>query len=258
LYNNSSALHTFEAPIGIDGATVAIEANAGSLTFNDIIYVNANTVAFSASSAIIVGGQMQGVGGSLTKTGTASLTLNAANTYTGSTSVNQGRLVVNGSLSSGTVSVATGATLSGTGTVGPATFSLASTLEPGNSAGTLTTGNLTLANSTALAFELDVPNTVGGTNDLVQVNGNLTLDGLLNVTQGTSFGYGIYRLFNYTGTLTNNSVVLDAGLLTAYPGSTVDTSTSGQVNLVVVPEPSVAGAVLLGSGVLLAFRRRRI
>ena len=37
----------------------------------------------------------------------------------------------------------------------------------------------------------------------MNVGGNLTLDGNLNVTDAGGFGVGVYRLFNYTGSLTN-------------------------------------------------------
>lgn len=56
--------------------------------------------------------------GQLTKIGTGTLTLSSNNTYTGSTIVSAGTLLVNGSLSTGAVTVQTNATLGGTGTIG--------------------------------------------------------------------------------------------------------------------------------------------
>ncbi len=54
-------------------------------------------------------------------------------------------------------------------------------------------------------------------NDLLVVNGNLTLNGTLNVTQsaGGTFGAGVYRLINYGGVLADN--VLDIGSRRAGP-----------------------------------------
>ena len=56
--------------------------------------------------------------GSLTKTGTGTQTLSGANTYAGSTTVSAGTLLVNGALAGGgAVTVASGATLGGTGVI---------------------------------------------------------------------------------------------------------------------------------------------
>ena len=59
-------------------------------------------------------------GTTLTKTGPGTQILSGANTYTGATNVNAGKLLINGSLSNtaAALNVATGATLGGTGTIG--------------------------------------------------------------------------------------------------------------------------------------------
>jgi fibronectin-binding autotransporter adhesin len=57
------------------------------------------------------------------------------------------------------------------------------------------------------------------------------LDGTLNVTNSGSFGSGAYRLLNYTGTLTDNTLRL--GTLSAGFSEVVTTGVTGQVNLVV-------------------------
>jgi fibronectin-binding autotransporter adhesin len=69
------------------------------------------------------------------------------------------------------------------------------------------------------------------------VNGNLTLNGTLNVTQsaGGNFLQGTYRLINYTGGLTDN--VLDVGTLPAGFTGVIQTSIANQVNLIASGAP---------------------
>jgi fibronectin-binding autotransporter adhesin len=183
--------------------------------------------------------------------------LAATNSYTGATVIDAGTLIVNGSISGSTTTVNAGGTLAGTGTFGAVSV-LGGTVAPGASPGTLTTGAFSLGPTATLKFELAQTGVVGsGVNDLISVGGSLTLDGLLQVTELPGFGGGTYRLFDYTGALTNNGLDLTPGFLASYPGSFVDSSTASQVNLVVVPEPSAIAALLGGSTILLGFRRAR-
>ncbi len=83
--------------------------------------------------------------GSLIKDGPTTLTI-AGNSpaFTGSTTVNSGTLLVNGSQPGSAVFVHNGATLGGTGTVGPVTTT-GGTVSPGSSPGILNVqGNVTL------------------------------------------------------------------------------------------------------------------
>ncbi|EPM7327992.1 S8 family serine peptidase, partial [Serratia marcescens] len=74
--------------------------------------------------------------GGLTKEGMGTLVLTGNNTYSGPTLVNQGRLAVNGSVTSA-VSVQSGGIVGGSGTVGSLTARRGGTVAPGNSIGTL-------------------------------------------------------------------------------------------------------------------------
>jgi len=176
--------------------------------------------------------------GSMTKTGNGTLVLdNSADSYGGGTTVSAGTLQVDGNESriSGTTTVASGATLSGVGTMGgDVVIASGATLSPGdgsNSVGTLSIGGNLIENSGAIAnFDMGQAGTVGGKyNDLVSVGGNLTIAGTLNVSQsaGGDFGPGVYRLYDYGGTLTNNGVTL------AGTNETLQTSVDNEVNLVV-------------------------
>ncbi|MDF1815972.1 MAG: cadherin domain-containing protein [Verrucomicrobiales bacterium] len=78
----------------------------------------------------------------LVKDGEGIWTLSGVNTYTGTTSVDEGELYINGSIAAGAVSVAAGATLGGTGTIIGAITSVGGTVTggTGDTPGTLTAG----------------------------------------------------------------------------------------------------------------------
>jgi autotransporter-associated beta strand protein len=194
--------------------------------------------------------------GGLTKIGSGTLSLSGSNTYTGPTAISAGALAVNGSIA-GAVNVANAATLGGNGTInGLVTVAGGGILAPGNSPGTLTmTSGLSLADSSILNYELLATDTTvgGGINDLTVVSGNFTLNGILNVTGTGDFttvaDYTTWRLFNYSGgTFTDN--VLSLGTMPSLGSGDryfkIDTSTSGQVNLVIVPEPGAIALAAVG------------
>jgi autotransporter-associated beta strand protein len=118
------------------------------------------------------------------KVGTGTMILSGANTYTGATSVNAGNLQVNGSLGSTAVTVASGATLSGSGSLaGAVTVQSGGILSPGGTQGTLTINNsLTLQAGSATQIDL---NKGSGITDKLVVNGALTRAGTLLITNSS-------------------------------------------------------------------------
>ncbi|MEI9960789.1 MAG: autotransporter-associated beta strand repeat-containing protein [Limisphaerales bacterium] len=131
--------------------------------------------------------------------------------------------------------------LSGGGTiVNASALTVSGLIAPGgtNTPGTLTVGSLDLSSGTPLNFDLGSNLTIGGgVNDLLQVNGDLTLNGnTITVTALAPLSTGTYRLINYTGTLSGNT-----SLTLIAPSTrqtfTLDLSTPGQVNLIVSGNP---------------------
>ncbi len=111
--------------------------------------------------------------GGLTKQGIGTLVLTGNNTYGGPTLVNQGRLAVNGSVTSA-VSVQNGGIVGGSGTVGSLTARQGGTVAPGNSIGTLNVaGNVSFEPGSRYAVEVG-PN---GQSDRIQSSGSATIGG---------------------------------------------------------------------------------
>ncbi len=263
---------------------------------------NNNATASFAGNVTNTTASSSGNGYSLTKIGSGTQTFSGTiNGFNGAIAVNAGTLLVNGTHSPTTnagatlntangYNVASAATLGGNGTINPGTgggvnAALANslgvtiqnggTIAPGASAGSVgtLTINIPLAlNDTSFAsFELTGTNTsVGGAaNDLITGVTNLTLNGTLNVAETVAGSFlsavagNQWRLINYSGTLTNNGLVL--GTMPALSSGlefAISVATAGQVNLVVnaIPEPGAflfGGLVCVMMGTAYALRRRR-
>lgn len=122
---------------------------------------------------------------SLVKRGTGTQRLSATSSYSGSTLIQEGSLLVNGSkVGTGNVTVSANGTLGGTGNVtGNVTVQSAGTLSPGNGPTALGrmgfTSPLTLASGAILAIDLTsgAGGSAGVAFDQVSVNGNTSLGG---------------------------------------------------------------------------------
>ena len=131
-----------------------------------ILLLNAGTAASYA-------GTLTGEG-TFAKTGTGSLNYTGDGAgFSGLTQVEAGRLAVNGTLG-GAVSVLSGATLGGNGTVGSVTLADGAVIAPGNSTGTLNVaGDIVFAAGSTYEVEL----AGDGASDLIQVSGQAALNG---------------------------------------------------------------------------------
>jgi outer membrane autotransporter protein len=163
------------APGTLTAPTVTFGAGTGQIVFNH--------TATSHTFAPLI----SGAGSLLVEAGTTSLTAN--NTYTGTTTVNGGTLLVNGSIAaSALTTVNTGGTLGGTGTVGNTTIN-GGTLSPGNSVGTLTVqGNLILTAASTYLVEISAAGA-----DRTNVTGTATLGGARVVVVPTAGAVGNQR-----------------------------------------------------------------
>jgi MYXO-CTERM domain-containing protein len=190
--------------------------------------------------------------------------LTGLNTYTGTTAVNGGTLLVNGShTGGGAYTVAAGATLGGAGSIA-ANITSTGIVSPGNNAATAgplaVTGNVTMnAGSTTL---IEIGGTTAGQFDELNINGSLAAGGTFDVdliggfnpAAGNSFD--VLDFGSATGTFTLSLPALGGGLAWN-TASLLTTGTISVVNAVVsVPEPS---SLVMGAGMLAlaAVRRRR-
>jgi fibronectin-binding autotransporter adhesin len=200
---------------------------------------NASGGSFEISHVIANSGGSAGGARGLTKLGTGTLVLSNTNTYTGPTTVSAGTLLVNGvNTGGGLITVSAGATLGGTGAMGDVTVDDLGVLAPGASPGQMTVGNLTLNDTSVLRFELGAPTMVPdpGFSDHLVVNGDLTLDGRLQITAlagfpGAPLPTDKWLLISYSGTMADYTLELDSPPPGGYY---IDTDTVGSVFLAVV------------------------
>jgi autotransporter-associated beta strand protein len=178
----------------VNGGTV--NANAANTTIQSY---NGGNVAVGRGLIVAMNdGNSSGVisgNGGMTKSSAGVLTLGGVNTYTGATTVDAGKLVVNGSISGSAVTVQSGGTLGGSGTVGDTTVQSGGTINPGNSPGTLNiNGNINWLGGGNYNWQIvGLTGTAGtvATWDLVSATGILDLSAL---SIGSKFNINLWSL----------------------------------------------------------------
>ncbi|HNO77876.1 MAG TPA: choice-of-anchor Q domain-containing protein [Phycisphaerae bacterium] len=198
--------------LSIDDATVrtnkliGVGSSSGTVEISDPAGESALTVGTQNGSSTfdgLINDSFNGPG-SITKTGTGSFTLSNANTYSGGTVIEGGKLVLGNTAGSATgsggIAVANGGTLAGNGSAnGTTTVASGGTVAPGTSIGDMTLQNATFETGSTLEIEFDMDQHDGlfvtetaelaGTLEIVSLNGLPTIGASFVVlTAGTLTG----------------------------------------------------------------------
>jgi autotransporter-associated beta strand protein len=182
IINNGTA-----SVLDISGLTTS-GTTAGSISGNGQFLLGSKALTVGSNGqSTTVDGVISGSGGSLTKTGAGTLTLSAANSYTGMTTVNAGILRLLGSLA-GAASVEAGGLLTGSGSLGSLTNR--GQVTPGSgSSGAMHVASYSGPGFLNIAFD-------GAAHSALQVSGTADVSaGTLNLS-GSRFTAGEYSVLN--------------------------------------------------------------
>ncbi|SCW81538.1 autotransporter domain-containing protein [Ancylobacter rudongensis] len=176
IVDEDAALGTSAASLHLDNGTLRIAGTDMALLDRAVVLEagGGGIDIAEADNAVAIARAISGTG-ALTKLGEGALGLLGQNTYTGETRVEEGLLVVNGSIAtSALTTVFDGAALAGTGTVGNLRIASGGAIAPGQSIGTLNVaGNLSFAAGSFYEVEVNAE----GQSDLIAVTGATTIEG---------------------------------------------------------------------------------
>jgi autotransporter-associated beta strand protein len=207
-----------------DQQIAGLSADSTSTTeLNDYIL----TLNPQATTSTIEGQLSGSVDSGIVMIGSRLLTLSGDNEgYRGSLRIESGPVHIGNDFGSMNTTL-NGGTLGGSGRLGEVVVN-GGTLA-GYDGQRLTMSSLELASNARILAEFGAMSADG----LFNVNGDLVLDGVLEVVDVGGFDPGVYRLFDYGGALTDNGLLID----TVPAGYTADelqvqTSVAGQINVV--------------------------
>ncbi len=200
---------------------------------------------------------------------TSNWTLSGTCDYTGTTTVTNGTLLVDGThTGGGDYTVAAAGKLGGSGSISATKLSTAagSKLTPGGDglAGTLTmslsdpAGANISASSTTGAYIFDLAST-GASDKIVLTLGTLTVgtldfaDFTFNALSG--FGAGQYVLFQASSAITG-TIGVTSGIINGQTATLAFSGNNIVLNVAAIPEPSTVAMLLLGTVAMVFFARR--
>ncbi len=285
---------TFGNSISQAGSFTLGGSSTGNLTFTNTLSLGSlsKTLTVDAISVDFQGNITRGSTNTYTKSGSGTLIISGNASGFGNTTgctlaVSAGTALINGTLGNGTTnignaSVASGATLGGSGTI-HGTVNVTGVLAAGNNGvESLRTRDLTFNNNSTYAYQSDRDALPSASGDLTAVTGALNLTSTVNLTLQDIGGLGSWAVGDEL-TLIGYSGVWNGGLFTYLGNAVADDSTftfsgivwnfnyndtsAGEnftgdltgltsfVTMTAIPEPSVA--MLGGFGLLMLIRRRR-
>ncbi len=192
--------------ITMTNGTLSFDGSSGTLSAASIaLNAGGSSLNFNRSSNMTFGNIISGSGG-VRQLGTGTTTLNGNNTYAGTsatTSVSAGTLLVNGTQTGGAnVTVSSGATLGGIGTM-PAAVTVTGTLAPGGPGiGTFHCGTSTKAATINGTLKIKYDGSANPANDSLAVSGPMTLGAASAIdfdSTGSPLTSPVYQIFEHHG-----------------------------------------------------------
>lgn len=176
IVDEDAALGTSAASLHLDNGTLRIAGTDMALLDRAVVLEagGGGIDVAEADNAVAIARVISGTG-DLSKLGAGTLGLFGENTYTGETRVEEGLLVVEGSIANSSLTtVFDGAALAGAGTVGNLRIASGGMIAPGQSIGTLdVAGDLSFASGSFYEVEVNAE----GQSDLIVVTGATTIEG---------------------------------------------------------------------------------
>ncbi|MFM6172512.1 MAG: beta strand repeat-containing protein, partial [Sphaerospermopsis kisseleviana] len=194
----------------LSGATLAVNASetigslrGGGATGGNVSVASSQVLTVAETGSQSYDGAISGAGG-FTKSGAGTVTLSRNSSYSGTTTVSAGRLNYNATNTSTAVSISSGGTLAGTGSVGATTVNSGGTMSPGNSPGTQTYSSLTWECGGNYNWQLYDANWAAGTGyDTFTSTGAFAI----NANSGSKFNINLWTLSSISPSDVNGNAI---------------------------------------------------